>query len=368
MIIVIRTDASLEIGTGHVMRCLTLADALTNRGAKCQFICREHPGNSIKRIRDLGYKVDVLPTLGPKGNGPEKSHAPGLSHAEWLGATQQEDSSQCAAILAGINADWLIVDHYALDAGWEATLKQYYRKLMVIDDLADRPHLCDLLLDQNLGRNMIDYANLVPSGCKTLAGPKYALLRPEFAALRPYSLARRVSPQLKHLLITMGGIDKGNATGLVLDTLPGCTLPMDCHITVVMGPHAPWLDSIRDKATEMPWTTDVLADVRDMAKLMADSDLAIGAAGTTAWERCCMGLPTVTVVLAANQLEGARALQSAGAIQLLDNSKPISAELKAKLPLALEPESLADMQRACRAITDGAGAMKLAGELINASA
>jgi UDP-2,4-diacetamido-2,4,6-trideoxy-beta-L-altropyranose hydrolase len=189
---------------------------------------------------------------------------------------------------------------------------------MVIDDLADRPHLCDLLLDQTFGRDPEDYRAWVPTDCKLLCGSQYALLRPEFAALRPSSLQRRAQPRLRQLLVTMGGVDKDNATGQVLDALHSCALPADCEITVVMGPQAPWLETVRQQAQDMPWPTKVLAGVSEMARLMADSDLAIGAAGATSWERCCLGLPTAMVVLANNQRHAARLLEQAQAVRMLD--------------------------------------------------
>ena len=248
MKIAFRVDASLQIGTGHVMRCLTLADALAAQGADCLFICREHQGNLIEHIRNKGYCVHALPVL-PSVCASSLaintvSDEQSLAHSHWLGATQVEDAAACAAILAGVKPDWLIVDHYALDARWELALKSHYRKLMVIDDLADRPHLCDLLLDQTFGRDAEDYHELVPAISRLLCGSRYALLRPEFAALRDYSLQRRANPQLRQLLITMGGVDKDNATGQVLEALRGCALPAQCHITVVMGTTAPWLDEV----------------------------------------------------------------------------------------------------------------------------
>jgi UDP-2,4-diacetamido-2,4,6-trideoxy-beta-L-altropyranose hydrolase len=186
------------------------------------------------------------------------------------------------------------------------------RRLLVIDDLADRPHDCDLLLDQNLGRRAEEYRELLPPGAQTLIGPHYALLRPEFAALRAESLARREHPHLRHLLITMGGVDKDNATGAVLAALDDCNLPTDLRITVVLGPHAPWLAQVQARAAAMSRPTRVLAGVSNMARLMADADLAIGAAGSTSWERCCLGLPTILLVLAENQRLIAQSLAQAG--------------------------------------------------------
>lgn len=352
-----RVDASLQIGTGHVMRCLTLADALAARGADCQFICRAHEGNLIELIRSKGYLTHALPiaqeaSTGSTALGPEAS-SPDLAHSHWLGATQAQDAEACTAILAAERPDWLIVDHYALDARWERALAPNYRNLMVIDDLADRPHACDLLLDQTFSRDAADYAPLVPTHCRLLCGSLYALLRPEFAALRPYSLQRRARPTVRELLITMGGVDKDNATGQVLRALRACPLATDCRITVVMGETAPWLDDVRTQAQDMPCPTRVLVGVSDMAQLMADSDLAIGAAGATSWERCCLGVPTIMLVLAENQRKIAEALCEPGAAHLFDASKLDNQPLIT--PEYLEPLWLGAMSAAAAAITDGLG-------------
>lgn len=354
-----RVDASLDIGTGHVMRCLTLADALHERGAFCRFVCRAHPGNLIELVRQRSYEALALPA--ERGDVPRQAPdgAPLPGHAGWLGTDWETDAHETRAILAGQDVDWLIVDHYALDAHWEHSLRPACCRIMVIDDLADRPHDCDVLLDQNLGRSASDYAALVPGGCTVLAGPQYALLRPEFAALRPYSLARRETLALRRLLITMGGVDKDNATGKVLDTLRQYPLPPDCEITVIMGPHAPWLDQVRKQASEMPWPTEVRVNITDMAQVMADSDLAIGAAGSAAWERCCLGLPTLQVVLAENQLAGGRALHNTGAALSLGEPAVLSKQLASALWPLLTGKLLVEMSRAACAVTDGQGAARV---------
>lgn len=315
MNIVFRADASLDIGTGHVMRCLTLADALRERGASSRFICREHPGNLLEFIRQHGYETHALP-MGPAGAAAVPgNHLP--AHANWLGADWREDARQTQAILAGANVDWLVVDHYAMDADWERAIGSGSR-LMAIDDLADRPHRCDLLLDQNLGHAATDYAELIPPEATVLAGPDYALLRPEFASLREYSLRRRAVPRLNHLLVTMGGIDKANATGQALVALKQCALGDDVRITVVMGQHAPWLESVRALADSMPWLTEVRVGVQEMAPLMADCDLALGAAGSTSWERCTLGVPTLMMIVAENQRAAGQALARTGAVRLIE--------------------------------------------------
>lgn len=371
MKIAFRADASLQIGTGHVMRCLTLADALAAKGADCQFICRTHKGNLIDFIRARGYAVHVLPTvvaadINQPASDENDSAAP--VHSHWLGATQSEDAQACIPILAGLHPDWLIVDHYALDARWERALKPHHCKLMVIDDLADRPHDCNLLLDQTFGRAADDYRAWVPSHCQLLCGSQYALLRPEFAALRPYSLQRRTQPALRELLINMGGVDKDNVTGQVLQALNACPPPANCRITVVMGATAPWLDAVRNQAQEMCRPTRVLAGVGNMAQLMADSDLAIGAAGTTAWERCCLGLPSIMLILADNQRTVARGLTSAGAALVIDEAREIAGQLAELLePLIRQPATLLNMSQSAMGITDGNGAETIAQFLLGAS-
>lgn len=361
MKVAFRADASLQIGTGHVMRCLTLADALAAEGADCQFICRAHEANLITFIRSKGYVTHTLPTAPAVGASSTLAaylyaSAADLAHRHWLDATQAQDAEACASILAAHRPDWLIVDHYALNAPWEHALAPYYRKLMVIDDLADRLHASDLLLDQTFGRAAADYLPLVPDTCRLLCGSQYALLRPEFAALRSYSLQRRAQPALRELLITMGGIDKDNATGQVLQALHTCLLPADCRITVVMGASAPWLDEVRKQAQDMPWPTRVMVGVSDMAQLMTDCDLAIGAAGATSWERCCLGVPTIMIVLAENQRKVAQGLEQSGAAKLINLGERAMTRLRELfIPLINDPAQLQHMSKCAATVVDGSG-------------
>jgi UDP-2,4-diacetamido-2,4,6-trideoxy-beta-L-altropyranose hydrolase len=251
--------------------------------------------------------------------------------------------------------DWLVVDHYALDIRWELAMRPRAKNIMAIDDLADRVHACDLLLDQNLGRKQQDYCDLLAGNTTTLIGPRFALLRPEFAALRSDSLTRRQHPlPLLHLLISMGGVDPHNATVKILDALQACDLPPDLRITVVMGPHAPWLAQVQEHAVQMPWRTEVLVGVSHMAELMRASDLAIGAAGSTSWERCCLGLPTIQIALANNQLPIAHALHDAGAALMLDHSE-IPRGLPHLIAAACAPGRLQIMAKTCSRLTEGKG-------------
>lgn len=358
MNIVFRVDASLDIGTGHVMRCLTLANALKEAGASCQFICREHKGNLIDAISKQGFAVHKLPIVDFGPDTAVTGHD-SPTYARWLGSSQLEDAQACGVVLETIKPDWLVVDHYALDNRWETPQRQYCSHLLVIDDLADRPHDCDLLLDQNLGRNAEDYQPLVADSCQLLIGPEYALLRPEFAEWRPYSLKRRQQPQLKQLLITMGGVDKDNATSKVLEALAVAPLPDGCRIIVVMGVTAPWLEVIKAQADKMPRPTKVLVNVNNMAELMAESDLAIGAAGSTSWERCCLGLPGITLVLAENQEANALQLEAAKASLSIMTSYKLAQCISNNIAqFGLQSEALIPFVKNASNLVDGNGVVR----------
>lgn len=276
-----RADASTEIGTGHVMRCLTLANALAERGVMCHFLSRDLPGNLCDRIAASGHRLHRL--AAPIGGAVADPEGP--AHASWLGLGWHADAADCAPILAAVAPDWLVMDHYALDARWQRAVLPEGCRLLVIDDLADRPHIADVLLDQNLGRKAKDYDELVPVGCTRLIGPRYALLRPEFAALRAYSLARRGKTTLRRLLISMGGVDRDNATGAVLGALEELGLPDALEVTVVLGGSTLWRKDVKAMAETLPFQCRVLIDRDDMAQILAETDLAIGAAGSSTWER-----------------------------------------------------------------------------------
>lgn len=353
---VFRVDASLTIGSGHVMRCLALANALRASGWRSHFLCREHTGHLVETIRRHGHDCSVLP--------PGDGSSEGGVYGAWLGARQEDDADACRPLLAALRPDWLVVDHYALDARWELALRDCCGGLLAIDDLADRPHDCDLLLDQNLGRDSSAYDALVPAHCRRLTGTHYALLRPEFAAQREASLARRKTAPLRHLLVTMGGVDQGNVTGKVLTVLATTTLHADCRISVIMGPRAPWLAQVRAQAAALPWRSETRVDVDDMAGLLAGSDLVIGAAGSSAWERCCLGVPALHVILAANQEPVAAALAASGASAPLGGPADLAGTLPPALALADNPAWLARASLIARGLCDGLGAQRVVAAMV----
>jgi UDP-2,4-diacetamido-2,4,6-trideoxy-beta-L-altropyranose hydrolase len=363
MNIIFRADASLQIGNGHIMRCLTLAKALRDAGADCRFICREHPGNLLGFIRLQGFQVMGLPMVENQKPGGETETLV-LAHADWLGCDWTTDAAQTKRGVGEVAVDWIVVDHYALDARWEQTLRPMCRSLMVIDDLADRAHDCDLLLDQNLGRDISGYRQFVPEGCTVLVGSSYALLRPEFAVLRDESLRRRALSQPKRILISMGGVDQGDATGQVLGALKDYPLPAVLSIVVVMGLHAPWLKRVRSIAKQMLLPTEVKVGVDNMAQLMADSDLAIGAPGGTSWERCCLGLPSIIVLQAANQKLIANALVLSGAAKTFCINEDGGDICGLVAALVRNNTSLRNMSLSAAKIVDGKGVVRVTAQLM----
>lgn len=360
MEVVFRTDASIRIGTGHVMRCLNLADALAARGAVCRFICKEHSGHLLDSIQRRGYRTDAIPVRADQVHPEEVRPA----HAEWLGGAWYTDADSTLAAIGAKPADWVVVDHYALDAPWEGRVRDHCRHLMVIDDLADREHECEILLDQNFGRKPSDYRDKVPERCQTLIGPMFALIAPDFARIRSQALARRDQARLQHILVAMGGVDADNFTSQVLQTLSHCRPVPGLRVTVLMGAVSPWLDTVRDLAARMPWPTEVLAGVSHVAQLMCDSDAAVGAVGGMAWERCCLGLPTVAVALADNQRPAASALHKAEAVLLCDAGGEFQQQLHSALESLADPGLLRNLSRASSVITDGSGCGRVVEQLL----
>jgi len=357
MRVAFRVDASIAMGTGHVMRCLTLADHLVRKGVHCVFICREHAGHLAEWIRHKGFDCHLLPK-------PDSLFVPlsdDLAHAAWLGASWQEDAEQTRAFLEA-PVDWLVVDHYAIDARWQVQVASVYARLMVIDDLADRPQRADLLLDQTFARRLEDYQSLVPSHCQLLLGSAYALLRPEFAQWRDISLLNRGKSSATHsLLISMGGVDADNMTASVLTVINQLCVSSSLELTVVLGETSPHSHSVQQLAESMRYPTRLLVGVNNMAELMAHADLAIGAAGSTTWERACLGVPSLLFCLADNQRSGVEAVAQQGAAWFLRNPE----DLALVLPLLLSmPERLAQMGQFASQLTDGQGVHKVARALL----
>ena len=273
--IVFRTDASLTIGTGHVMRCLTLAGALAKIGADVLFICREHEGHLCDLIEEQGFVVHRLPA---PASGFRAEADP--IHAAWLGASWEDDAEQTdTAIRAwGVKPDWLVVDHYAIDRRWEHVLRPSVGRIFVIDDLADRIHDCDLLLDQNVFGDMkACYTSKVPADCRLLLGAEYALLQSVYADL--YDRLPPWEGSIRRIFISFGGADSENLTGRVLAAFLSLSRP-DIDVDIVIAGNSPYASEIQDPAAEHA-NIHLHSNLPFLAPLMAKADLAFGAAGTT---------------------------------------------------------------------------------------
>lgn len=289
MNIFFRVDASVEIGTGHVMRCLTLADWLTGENTNIFFVCRKAEGNMEQIITERGYEVIMLDY--------EPFH-------------MLEDAREFLKQTFDREIDLLIIDHYGIDINWEKQIRPYVKKIFVIDDLANRKHDCDVLLDQNFFLNMEErYDGLVPKYCQLLLGPKYLLLRKEF-----YKIKRHRRTDMKRIFVFFGGSDPTDETtkalhalsklelnGMVIDVVVGASNPKRMEIEVLcsrIGAH-------------------FHCQVNHIAHLMAQADFALGAGGVTMWERCFVGLPTLVTIVADNQRKSTEDAAKAGAIELL---------------------------------------------------
>lgn len=350
--VAIRVDASTRIGSGHVMRCLTLADALRDRNLSCHFLCRDLAGHMSGVIAERGFDVTLLSTpLTEKRD-------------SWLGVDWQFDALQCAPVLEEIAPRWLVVDHYGLDVRWEK-LAGANIVIVAIDDLADRPHAAALLVDPTHGRRDIEYSSLVSGDCELLIGARHAILRNAFCSLREAAIQSRTSERRERLLITMGGYDADNATGRVLEFVTGWRdLPFS-SVDVVLGGQAPWLQAVRSQIASLPVPSQLHVDTSDMPQLMLAADLCIGAAGTSAWERCVIGLPTVLVVLAENQSRVARSLAEAGAAILVGGlGTDFMDRLAAGLADALKPGRLRLMAQSASAVTDGNGTIRVVNSIL----
>lgn len=354
--LIIRADASVQIGSGHVMRCLTLADELRGRGAEIVFVCREFDGNLCGYIEEKGYIVHRLPVSDAPEQGDQNIET-GLKHAAWLGAGLQTDARQVKEIIKDLDTppDWLVVDHYALDERWERYLRPYVKKIMVIDDLADRAHDCDLLLDQNFYENLESrYKGLVPLDCKKLLGPKYALLRPEFREARKN--LRKRDGHVKRIMIFFGGSDPTNETVKALEAIRMLNRP-DIAVDVVVGSANPHKYKINELCAAMA-NVAYHCQVENMAKLMADADLFIGGGGSTTWEKCCLGLPSLIISTAINQNAIAVGCDQAGIGIHINKSKNISPhQIQIEIEkMFLNQTALLTMGKKSANMVDGKGA------------
>lgn len=351
MQIVIRADASHVIGHGHVMRCLNLALALRQRGATVRFVCRPQPGHLCELISGRGFAVDRLRATSP------------TTGDLLLGARPEDDAMETRALLEAlaIQPDWLIIDSYGADVRWEKVLRGTSTRIFVIDDLANRPHDCDLLLDQNLVSGMEQrYSGHVADGVPTLLGPSYALLHPTYAQYHSRMGPRRGS--IASVLIAFGGADVANMSGRALAAV--LAVSTDTAVDVVLSSDSLNASSVRELARGEP-RVRVHERVPSLAQIMASADLAIGAAGTTSWERLCLGLPSLVITLADNQRPVARALHSQGLACWLGDAADVDGDVLERELARVFKEGLDEQwSLSCMSVVDGKGASRVAAALL----
>ncbi|EJS45991.1 MULTISPECIES: UDP-2,4-diacetamido-2,4,6-trideoxy-beta-L-altropyranose hydrolase [Bacillus cereus group] len=317
--IAFRADASIEIGTGHIMRCLTLAHELRNKGVQVYFICRKLQGDLHQYILNKGFHVFVLDGDGENTNFLSTENR---SYLNWLKSHWFVDAQQTNGILSQLpKCDWLIVDHYGLDNKWESALRKTVRKIMVIDDLANRMHDCDLLLDQNLYDNLNDrYKDLIPEHSLVKLGPKYAILRPEFHAAK--KISRKRTGKIERIFIFFGGHDVTNETLKTLRALQNINKD-NLKIDVVVGSQNPHKEDIQTYCKSVT-NASYYCQIENMEELLVRADLGIGAGGTTTWERCFLGLPSITITTAQNQIEVTKAVAKVGATWNIGTAESVS--------------------------------------------
>ncbi len=355
---VFRVDASVAIGTGHLMRCLTLAEVLLEMGADILFICRRHSGHLIDFIQQKAIPVIALPA--PASGDSEDCYA------SWLGAAPAVDAQQTMDALDGKNPDWLVVDHYGIDRQWERIVKPHVGKLMVIDDLANRPHQCDLLLDQNYAEDASQrYLGKVPECCVLLLGPGYALLRPEYLQYRSRAITR--SGKIGRVLVFFGGSDPLNMTCLAVEELSSPDL-QTLQLDVVVGANYPFFDPLQQRISRRGRAT-LYRNLPHLAELISHADIAVGAGGSTTWERMCLGLPSIVISIAENQEKTCEMLHHAGLINYLGAAKKLAVpSLRDKITELLSRPAL--LQRQSETMlqwVDGSGAMRVAEHLFSLS-
>jgi len=356
-----RADASDRIGSGHIMRCLTLADELCKRGHTCLFICRHHPGHLGQLIEARGYPVYWLQS--PSDAYSVQHQGEPLAHAHWLGASWEADADQTRFFLENAGCDWLIVDHYGLDYQWEQRLSSVVPRMMVIDDLADRYHCCQLLLDQNAldVRDGAGYTELVNPGCQLMLGPFFALLGCEYALLSSLIPERR--GRVARVLVFVGGSDPFQLTETYLDALSTTHLS-HLSVDVVLGKNYPFPERIHQKAAKRG-RTEVYSGLPSLAGLMIRADVMLGGGGATNWERFCLGLPALVTSIADNQDAVNQMLAERGLIYFQGKVEQVSGDNIARMLLKIleNPDALTRVSSSMRAIVDGKGTSRVADKL-----
>lgn len=355
MKIVFRVDASKEIGTGHVIRCITLAKELKKQGVACVFLSRNHDSNLFDYIEGNGFDLKILNKSNINLNN-EKSK-PSLLHSNWLGVSQTQDAIQTIELIKDLNPDWLVVDHYGIDYRWHELIRCYVKKICVIDDLADRKHDCDLLLDQNLVEDYKHrYDKLIGLKVTKLLGPDFALLQNEYADIRKRIHSRKL---VENILVYFGGSDLYNLTEYITDIL--LKIDYKGKTTLILDSKNPQLTGIKDKIKDKK-NYEIYNNLPSLADILVNVDIAIGAGGTATWERCALGVPSFVITIAENQKQIAAEMHKQGYIKLLGNHDDINSIILEKTlkDIANNRIEIEEWSQHCLNLVDGLGAKRVA--------
>ena len=285
--LLVRADASVPMGTGHVMRCLALAQAWQDAGGETVFAVGEPSPPMEERLRSERIHLVPVQTL--------------------PGSTQ--DSKRLGEMVSDFGPEWVVVDGYQFSADYHASVRSSGCRVLVVDDCGGcGPGGADLVLNQNLHARQDLYRNL-GRGSELLLGPKFAMLRREFSPWRGWR--RDIATAGRKILVTMGGSDPDNLSAQVCEALEDLRVD-GVEIRLVAGSSNPHLASLRSMAEQWGGALRVEQNVRDMPEVMAWADVAVSSAGSTCWETCMLGLPSILLVLTDNQQPVARELASQG--------------------------------------------------------
>lgn len=306
--VVFRVDNSHIMGVGHLMRCLSLADALSAAGYQCTFISYPHKYSLNHLVNERSHHLIELKK--------RDDWVQDKSYGSWLGCTQEEDARECLNILSKFNKPIVVVDHYALDRSWEERISLKSKLIVVVDDLVNRPHYCQLLIDPTYERKISEYSELTNDSTKVRTGSDYCFIRKEFVTLRASAFKKRENTtSINHVLINFGGTDQDKNTLKVLTSLKNENY--GGRITIVISSACHWLEELKSKIGRSS-KIRLLIDTNNMPDVMYDADLAFGAMGGTTWERCLLGLPSICFKVVDNQSDIAKHLQKTGAVLLSD--------------------------------------------------
>lgn len=353
--VVFRADASIYIGSGHIMRCLVLAQTLISKwDARCVFVMKAHERHLADLVALNGIDFVLLPL--------ELGHSFDLfNYATWVGGGAEADAvltkDAAEVYFDSTEIDWVVVDHYGLDKSWESLFAKSGVQVAVIDDLVNRHHVADILIDQTCGRASQEYQGLIPSYTTCLTGESFSLLRPEFCMQREASLRRKRDFQVvKKVVLSFGSTDPGNVTPEVLKSLAPFFVKHDACAVVIISSTAPHLVELKSLIAKLPYPAELHIDSNNVAKLLVESDVAVGAAGSATWERCALGVPTLLIQTAENQSEVVKRVCQFGAAQAFYGSLD-SAEIVDALESVVE-NYRAISSRACQLI-DGLGSSRI---------